>query len=111
MKNTPATIKIIIRHLEKDIMEIDEQLSLVLTLIQAEESIQPYENTYCTNCDKICGRTNAEIYNCIMDRMKQTGENKEKQKYTKNLLEKDLQYLLDIIETCKKNLETIKKIL
>ena len=109
MKTTPPNIKKNIHHLEKDIRDIDKQLTLILNLIQAEESIQPYESTYCTNCDKSCGRTNAEIYNCIMERMNQTGDDTDKKQYTKDFLEKDLQHLIDIIKTCKKNLEAIKK--
>jgi len=109
MKTMPANIQKNMHHLEDDIKDLDEQLTLILDLIKAEESIQPYKSTYCTNCDKSCGRTNAEIYNCIMERVNQTGDDAEKKQYTKDFLEKDLQHLIDIIKTCKKNLETIKR--
>lgn len=110
MNNSPAHIKTTLQNLEENINDLDDQLSLIISLIQKEESIQPFESTYCTNCDKSCGRTNAEIYNCIMDRIKQTGDETEQQQYTKDFLEKDLQHLIEIIESCKKDLETIKRI-
>jgi uncharacterized protein Veg len=102
MKNIPANIKTNIQYLEKNIQDLDKQLSCILTHNQTKELIKPYKSIFCIKSDKSRGRTNAEIYNYIIERMKQTEGDKEQ--YTKDFLEKDSQHLIYSIKNRKKTL-------
>jgi hypothetical protein len=104
----------ILQSVQEDIFNGLKQLDIIIKLIQKEESIDSFEENYCTNCDRSCGRTNVEIYNCIMDKKKQhnTNENlNSKHSYSKETLEKDLHVLKKSLEICQLNIsKAIKKL-
>jgi hypothetical protein len=91
--------------------EVINDLEQILTLVSFQDSIEPFEGTYCKDCHEPCGRSNAEIYNCMIKKISlkehKLGRSDEKD-YTKEHLEKDLE---QIIEDLKKKYIKFKKIL
>jgi hypothetical protein len=80
----------------KDLRQGIIDLHRIRTLVIDETKIISFEDTYCKNCKEPCGRSNAEIYNCLMAKMK---KNKTKrydtiQQYTKEYLEQDLEKII-----------------
>lgn len=92
------------KELQEIIADIDKaigDLEQILGHITKEDSIDPYESTFCKTCEKPCGRSNAEIYNCMMHKLEQTKNVQErynKSEYAKEYLEKDLESTINDLQ-------------
>jgi CRISPR/Cas system-associated endonuclease Cas1 len=99
------------KDLENIIDDIDKTISdleQILKLIAQKESIDSYKSIFCTTCDKPCGRSNAEIYNCMIHRLEQTKDVKDRYndvEYAKEYLEKDLKSIVNDLRKKNKNLK------
>ena len=103
MKEDQDTIEKMIQYIQKDLSIGLEKLQKIINIIQNKDSIDSHEKNQCKNCDKNCGRTNAEIYTCIMDKIQQTKkieDQYERQQYTKEILEQDLINLKITLDNC-----------
>jgi hypothetical protein len=95
-----------ISSIKQEITKSIENLNRIFQLIKYETEIISYEETYCKHCKEPCGRSNAEIFNCMMAKFdqKQTGRIKQ---YTKEYLEHDLQLLINQLEEKEKQLKVV----
>lgn len=84
--------------------EIDE-LHRITTLVTKESRIISFEQTFCKQCKEPCGRSNAEIFKCMMAK-KEMKENNNQQ-YTKEYLEEDLKKITIKLEENKEHLRKI----
>jgi len=69
-----------------------------------EDEIRSFEQDFCKECKEPCGRSNAEIYRCLMKKMK---KEKNPQHYTKEQLEHDIEELIQHLEKNEKMLTSI----
>jgi len=99
------------KDLEKIIHDIDKTISdleQILKRITQEESIYSYKSIFCTTCDKPCGRSNAEIYNCMIHRLEKTKDAQDRYnevEYAKEYLEKDLESIINDLRKKNNNLK------
>lgn len=93
----------------KDIQQGINDLNRITDLVSNEKQISSYEQTYCKQCKEPCGRSNAEIYKCMMARKQLNNESRpeEIQQYTKEYLEKDLKEIVMDLEKKEKHLKQI----
>lgn len=93
----------------KDIQQGIKDLNQIAELVSNEKQIKSYDQTYCKQCKEPCGRSNAEIYKCMMARKRVKEHNKleDIQQYTKEYLEKDLKEIISDLEKKEKHLKQI----
>lgn len=87
-------------------------LQHIIHSVQNEDSIDSYESSYCENCDKPCGRSNAEIFNCMMKKMQHAQKVQsqyDSMHYTKDYLQEDLKDLKKGLEQCNDKINTLMK--
>lgn len=88
-----------------DIKQSIEDLESIQKRVHNETKIISYEETFCRNCKEPCGRSNAEIFNCMMGK---TGKEPSKSKqYSKEYLENDLQRTIENLKKRKQHLTKI----
>lgn len=95
-----------ISSIKMDITKAIEDLHHINHLVSNETEIISYEETFCKQCKEPCGRSNAEIFNCMMAKLNQK-QNHEIKKYTKEYLEHDLKELIKDLEEKEKHLQKI----
>ena len=102
MKEDQDTLEKKIQFIQRDLSIGLEKLQKIINIIQNKDSIDSHEENQCKNCDKNCGRTNAEIYTCIIDKIQQKKieDHYESQHYTKEILEQDLINLKKTLDNC-----------
>ena len=99
-------------EIHQDLIEGIKNLRFIIKKVENEDSIDAFKSSYCKDCDKPCGRSNAEIYNCMMkklDHAKKIQEQYEEMQYTKDYLEKDLDQLHKKLNECNKKMNAILK--
>lgn len=102
------TFTLIFNEISQDIKQAILDLEKILLITSNQQRIDSFEETYCTNCKQPCGRSNAEILNCVMNKRKMKTNIHSRSKehtYTKEFLEHDLK---QIIQDLKKKYEEIK---
>jgi hypothetical protein len=82
-----------------------DDLHRMTNLVLKESKIISFEQTFCKQCKEPCGRSNAEIFNCMMTGKKIKGKNM--QQYTKEHLEEDLKKITINLEEKEKHLRKI----
>ena len=60
-----------------DFEEVIRVLKQMLTIVSSKESIESIKGEYCEDCNEPCGRSNAEIYNCMMNRISKSKTSKD----------------------------------
>lgn len=93
-------ITTILSNLKNDLKDI----YTIKKRIFEEDEIRSFKEGFCKQCKEPCGRSNAEIYRCMMKKMKK--ENTPQQ-YTKEQLEHDIQELIQHLEKNEKQLTYI----
>ena len=83
-----------ISAITNDITKAIEDLNHINQLVKKETEISSYEEKFCKQCKEPCGRSNAEIFNCMMTKINKNQTNNEINHYTKEYLEHDLQALI-----------------
>jgi type II secretory ATPase GspE/PulE/Tfp pilus assembly ATPase PilB-like protein len=94
-----------------DLKEAITDLEEILSIVTNQDSIESFEGAYCEDCHEQCGRSNAEIFNCMRNKISLTKaieERYQEKEYAKEYLEEDLE---KIIEDLKEKHEEFKKIL
>ena len=95
----------------EDLKEAISDLEEILSIVSAQDTIESFEGAYCEDCHESCGRSNAEIFNCMRNKISLTRAIEERyqdQEYAKEYLEKDLE---KIISDLKEKYDEFKKIL
>ena len=95
--------------IRKDIQQNIEEITRIKDLVLDENEIVSYEGAYCKNCKEPCGRSNAEIYNCMMEKINKKNEKQlePNTQYTKENLEQDLKSLITDLQEKEKVVKRI----
>ena len=88
-----------------DIKQSITDLDSIQKRVHNETKITSYEETFCRNCKEPCGRSNAEIFNCMMTKMNK--EPVQSEQYLKEYLEHDLQKTVQDLKKRKQHLTKI----
>lgn len=110
MINDRADIQKIIDKTSADLKQIITDLEEIISLISNQERIDSFENRFCKNCNEPCGRSNAEILNCVIEKQKLTKKRNQEDKnktYMKEYLEKDLNKMLKDLKLRYEDIQTI----
>lgn len=85
------------------------QLKDIINLINIQKEITSYEQEHCKQCNEPCGRSNAEIFNCMMNKKNLKNGNipEHIKRYPKEYLERDLKEITADLEENKKRLTEI----
>lgn len=95
-----------ISSIKKEIKQASEHLHRINQSVINEPEIISYEKTHCNQCKEPCGRSNAEIFNCMMAKLNQN-QTEGITQYTKENLELDLQDLIKELDKKQQNLQKI----
>jgi len=101
-------IKVNLKEIKEDIQKSLHDLHHIIQFVQNEDSINSYESSYCKECDQDCGRSNAEIYNCMVDKLKhfqQVQQHYDRLQYTKDFLITDLEDIEKLLTICNKKVD------
>lgn len=104
------TLDFMFNEITQDIKQAILDLEKILLITSNQQKIDSFEETYCKNCKQPCGRSNAEILNCVMNKrdIKTNIDERPKDKrYAKEYLEEDLK---KIIQDLKKKYDEMKSI-
>jgi DNA repair exonuclease SbcCD ATPase subunit len=112
-----VTISDLTEELKKIIDDINNAISdlqQILDLVYSEKEITSYDSSYCKDCKEPCGRSNAEVYNCMMKKIQKTNQIQQKYnniEYSKEYLQSDLKKIIEDLKQRKiELLELFKKL-
>jgi hypothetical protein len=97
-----------------DINNAISDLQQILDLVYSEKEITSYDSSYCKDCNESCGRSNAEVYNCMMKKIQKTNQIQQRYndiEYSKEYLQSDLRKIIEDLKQRKiELLELFKKL-
>jgi len=99
------TLEVNLKEIKDNITVSIHHLREIIKSVKNEDSIDSYESSYCTDCDNECGRSNAEIYNCMIEKLSQAQQVQEQydnMQYTKDFLISDLEKIEKTLIDCDK---------
>lgn len=105
-------IHLIIVDLRNDIKQAIIDLEEILSLISDQQRIDSFNETFCKNCKQPCGRSNAEILNCVIKKrhiQTDMDERSYDKPYTKEYLEQDLKKIIQDLKAKYEDIELIDK--
>jgi hypothetical protein len=100
-KELLSEISTILSDIEETIQDIDS----IQRQVHNETKIISYEETFCNSCEEPCGRSNAEIFNCMKTKINE--DSTENKQYSKEYLEQDLQKTREDLQKRKQHLTKI----
>lgn len=95
-----------ISSIKKDIIQTSEHLQRINQAVINEPEIISYEKSNCKQCKEPCGRSNAEIFKCMMAKRNQN-QTEGITQYTKDYLERDLKDLIIELDKKQQDLQKI----
>jgi hypothetical protein len=99
-----------LNNIKQDLSRILKQIEFIIKAIHKLKAIDSYKSSACEDCDKNCGRTNAEILKCLMKKsnhIKHDQNRYDAQNYTKEILESDLKNMETTIQICYSKLNEV----
>ena len=102
-------VEINLKEIKEDITNSLDHLREIIKSVKNEDSIDSYESSYCKDCDKQCGRSNAEIYSCMIDKLDQAQQVQQQydtMQYTKDSLIYDLEKIEKTLTECNEKVAT-----